>query len=91
MRVTVYVDELADSTPYRAAGARWRFKQFCHLWADSVEELHEFAARIGMRREWFQPHRLLPHYDLTATRRREAIRQGAQPTSVADHLRRLRA
>lgn len=40
-----------------------------HLMSDaSVEELHEFAQSIGLRRNWFQDHLLHPHYDLTTQR-----------------------
>jgi hypothetical protein len=47
--MTVYVDDLrAPATVGRVKG-RWS-----HLTADTPEELHEFAARLGLRREWFQ-------------------------------------
>lgn len=42
-----------------------------------LEELHAFAARIGLKRAWFQRHRLAPHYDLTVRRREAAVRAGA--------------
>lgn len=35
-----------------------------HLIADSLEELHSFAARIGLRRCWYDPNPKHPHYDL---------------------------
>jgi hypothetical protein len=38
-----------------------------HLIADSVDELHAFAQRIGLKRVWFQDHRH-KHYDLTTGR-----------------------
>ena len=48
---------------------------------DSAEELHAFASKIGLKREWYQTpghgeeH---AHYDLTTTRmRRKAIVSGA--------------
>ncbi len=41
-----------------------------HLMSDeSLIELHEFAARIGLKRSWFQPHPRHPHYDLTTSRK----------------------
>jgi hypothetical protein len=50
----------------------------CHLTTDgTLDELHAFATRIGMRREWFQPHPSAPHYDLTAARRERALALGA--------------
>lgn len=51
----------------------------CHMFAapEHREGLHAFAARIGLRRSWFQEHPLCPHYDLTASRRVEAVRLGA--------------
>jgi hypothetical protein len=48
-----------------------------HLVADSLVELHKFAASIGLKREWFQNHRI-PHYDLTTHRMgRKAEQAGA--------------
>jgi Protein of unknown function (DUF4031) len=51
----------------------------CHMFTDSadLEELHAFAEQIGMRRSWFQPHPVAPHYDLTDNRRAFALRLGA--------------
>ena len=71
--MTVYVDQLFRTSP----GPRWPYRQACHLLADSVEELHVFARRIGLKREWFQERNHLAHYDLTAGMRRKAIAAGA--------------
>jgi hypothetical protein len=50
----------------------------CHLTTDGpLEELHIFAARIGLKREWFQEHRVTSHYDLTPKRRVAALALGA--------------
>lgn len=56
----------------------------CHMWADTADELHQMAAAVGMKREWFQTpggpnrHRVsFPHYDLSQTRRAAAVRLGA--------------
>ena len=51
----------------------------CHMSSDvdNLEELHAFARRIGLRRSWFQDHKLLPHYDLTVSKRAEAVTAGA--------------
>jgi hypothetical protein len=71
--LSVYVDRLAPCVPT----AKWRFTKSAHLIADDVEELHEFAARLGMKREWFQPESS-PHYDLNSTRHAKAIELGAK-------------
>ena len=51
-----------------------------HLQADTAEELHAFAARLGLRRHWFQHRPGRPdrdHYDLTARLREQALAAGA--------------
>jgi hypothetical protein len=48
----------------------------CHMLADSTEELHQMADKIGMKREWFQSHST-PHYDISLTKRKLALQQGA--------------
>jgi hypothetical protein len=55
----------------------WKLGLSCHLIADSNEELHAFAARLGLKREWFQASPSGPHYDLTAKRRKRAVELGA--------------
>jgi hypothetical protein len=49
-----------------------------HLTADTLEELHAFAKRLGLKREWFQEHWSAPHYDLTPGKRARALELGAQ-------------
>lgn len=64
----------------------------CHMIADTLDELHEMADAIGMRREWFQP-RSFPHYDLSLSRRALAVGRGAVECDRAEfvgHMRRLR-
>lgn len=66
----VYVDNLF--------AASWRFGLACHMTADTLEELHATARRIGLKRSWFQPHPRFPHYDLTKAKRAAAVRAGAK-------------
>jgi hypothetical protein len=72
--MAVYVDHAfkhGDWGPWSGGG---------HLQADTVEELHAFAASLGLRRHWFQHRPGRPdrdHYDLTAERRRLALAAGA--------------
>jgi hypothetical protein len=46
-----------------------------------MDALHTLAERIGLKRSWFQEHPLLPHYDLTPGKRKEAIAAGAEAIS----------
>jgi len=55
----------------------WRGKLWCHLVADSLDELHVFALRIGLRRSWFQGRASFPHYDVTTEVRERALHAGA--------------
>jgi hypothetical protein len=60
-----------------------------HLGADSFEELHEFAQKIGLKREWFQANHRYKHYDIvTESKRRRAVKAGALlvPPTVLLHL-----
>ncbi len=84
--MAVYVDEAI----WAWAGRRW-----CHLLADDVDELHRFAARLGLHRISYQgpPKTASPHYDLTSFERRRAIAYGAiasDRTAIVLLARRLR-
>ena len=88
--MAVYVDDFR--TPARVGSLKGRWS---HLIADSRDELHEFAARLGLRRSWFQDPVLIGkppakpgsraaenwHYDVTDSMRTRAIQLGARPVS----------
>jgi hypothetical protein len=68
--MAVYVDEAI----WHWAGRKW-----CHLLADDTDQLHRFAALLGIKRVSFQdrPRAKTPHYDLTALERSKALALGA--------------
>lgn len=71
-----------------AAIWRWRGRRWAHLVSDtSYEELHAFAADLGLRREWFQGD----HYDVPEHVRAAALDLGATAVESAELLARLRA
>jgi hypothetical protein len=50
------------------------------MYADTEDELHAMAAKIGMKKSWYQgppKHANLPHYDLVPSRRAAAVSLGA--------------
>lgn len=62
-------------------------KGSCHMFADTLDELHAFAGKLGMKRAWFQGHALIPHYDLTPSRRKLALESGAVETTTKAELK----
>jgi hypothetical protein len=91
--MTVYVDDahIQATVPNGRAG---HVAQWSHLFADTQEELHAFAAQLDLRRSYFQPGRprgdgsASPywHYDVTAGKRQQAIRLGAQPVTPRESI-----
>lgn len=71
----VYVDPLFDHGK-KDAPKCFRKQPSAHMYADSLSELHAMARRLGLKRKWFQDHATLKHYDLTETRRRQAVTAG---------------
>jgi hypothetical protein len=77
--VTILVD---------AAIWEWRGRRFAHLVSDaSYEELHAFAARLGLPERAFHAD----HYDLPGDHRDAAIALGAVAVDSRQLVRRLRA
>jgi hypothetical protein len=76
--VPVYIDEPIWG---------WRGRRWCHLTADATDELHDFAARLGLRRAWFQSKPGRPwhdHYDLPGEVRELALDMGAIPLTTRE-------
>lgn len=66
---------------------RWD-RWWCHLVSDeSLDELHEFAAELGLPPRAFGGD----HYDIPSEYRQPAIDFGAIPTDSREIVRRLRA
>jgi len=75
--MTVYVDR-----------SRNGFGQMimCHMIADTLDELHAMADKIGVQRKWFQDLSSFPHYDIAQSKRALAVEAGAVDTERADFV-----
>ncbi len=83
----IYVDSARISATVGSIKARWS-----HMTADTEEELIAFAESIGMKAEWFQKCKRVCgpdgkecihwHFDVTDSRRADAIRNGAKSINM---------
>ncbi len=96
--MTVYVDDSNIPAKVRN-GSVTHDSTWCHLFADSQDELHSFAQKLGLKRSYFQPGKPrgdgtpspLWHYDVTAGKRRQAVAMGAREVSWRDSVKIMRA
>jgi Protein of unknown function (DUF4031) len=77
--VACYVDTVRS---YPDAGLR--FTEFCHLLADTRDELHEMADALGIPRRFFQEHPWRWHHDLPDHLRARAVQLGAVEVTMHD-------
>lgn len=61
-----------------------------HMMADTLDELHVMADRIGVDRKHFQQHSRHPHYDICKSKRALAVVYGAVPVSTRVMLNAIR-
>ncbi len=86
--MSVYIDNAF------AIGDWGRWSGGGHLQADTADELHEFAERLGLRREWFQSKPGRPendHSDHGRKGRERALELGATDEDRAAGTRRRQA
>lgn len=70
--MAVYVDDMRARVTFGS-----RVFCFSHMVADTLDELHEMADRIGVQRRWFQDKASFPHYDITQSKKALALEHGA--------------
>ena len=80
--MAVYVDAMRPCLKSKL----WPWSHACHMFADSKEELIEFALKIGLKRHYLQNRPGFIHFDLTFGMRAAAIRAGAQPLTDKEFL-----
>lgn len=79
----IYVDEAKWKKPNGKVS-------YCHLVADSLDELHDFAKKINVGSHFFHSSSTLKHYDLSEKNRSIAIQNGAQEISSKDLVRKAK-
>lgn len=79
--MAVLIDELREYPDSRGPVSHW-----CHMAADTgFEELHAFAARLGIPRHRFQGD----HYDLPPALRDRALALGAEEVLAGELITRM--
>jgi len=66
--MTVYVDTATN---------QFGCMKMCHMLSDTIQELHDMAHKLGLKRDWFQSASTLPHYDICQSKRKLALAYGA--------------
>jgi len=91
--VSVYVNRVFSATPlftHHKRDRTWRWSSACHLFADSVEELHAMARALNINKRGFHRRVELPHYLLTTSKRAQAIELGAIEMEISAFYRQQR-
>lgn len=70
--MTVYVDDM-----HKFPMGRYGRMRMSHLIADTDDEMHAMADRIGVARRWFQRVPSGNHYDIALSKRALAVEAGA--------------
>lgn len=73
--MTVYVDDM-----HRYNLGQYGRMKMSHMIADSADELHAMADKIGVARRWYQGD----HYDIAMSKRALAVAAGAVEVSMTD-------
>lgn len=68
------------------AAIMYKGKLRYHMTANSIAELHAFAAEVGIKRCWWHSGSRYPHYDINGLERDRAIAAGAAPVTSKELL-----
>jgi hypothetical protein len=72
--MSVYVNSLRQR---RNTTIAWPYLNYCHMTADSKEELFEIALKLRLHWEWFHQTKKKFYFPLNTGRRQAAIELGA--------------
>jgi hypothetical protein len=84
--MTIYVDDAYIPAKVRS-GSLIHDSRWCHMTADSTEELINFAVSLGLQPKYIQhPGTWKEHFDVTESKRQLAVSKGAVEVSYRDHV-----
>jgi hypothetical protein len=87
----ILVDSIQATFPAVHGHVKWCHMMTDDLSEDGLQELHDFAGKLGLKRSWFQNHnKAFPHYDLTPSKRRLAVQLGAEEVAGVDMVKRCK-
>ena len=85
--MSVYVDDAYIPAIVRS-GSLTHDSRWCHMTADTTEELVAMAVSIGLQPNYIQfPGTWKEHFDVTEPKRRMAVAKGAVEVSMRDRIR----
>lgn len=88
--MTVYVDDF-NITATVPNGRRTVSGVWCHMTADTTEELVAMAQKIGLQPRYIQhPGKMHEHFDVTAPKRALAVKYGAVEVGMLESARMMR-
>lgn len=73
--MSVYVDNM-----WKTPMGKYGRMKMSHMLADTEEELHEMADKIGVARKWYQGD----HYDICMSKRTKAVQEGAEEITMRE-------
>lgn len=79
--MAVYVDDMHESPM-----GRYGRMKMSHMSADTEEELHVMAGKIGVQRKWYQGD----HYDVCVSKRNKAVELGAIEITMREMVGKVR-
>ena len=87
--MTVYVDDAFIPAKIRS-GRLTHDSKWCHMTADSTEELVAMAKAIGLQEKYIQfPGTWKEHFDVTEPKRRLAVAKGAMEVGQRERIKEM--
>lgn len=86
MAISIYVDDAYIQARVKS-GSLHHSSRWCHMTADSTEELVAFALRLGLQAKYLQfPGTWKEHFDITEPKRKKAVLLGAVEVSFRQRV-----